>query len=118
MLLGCFVAIAFGYAMTLVLIRFVSLNLFLIRKNTQNVFHLLTLDNYLVIDYKKWKKGNFSQMNIIYKLSHTMLVEIYAAVVFCLAVIDTSGKFFAYILYCTLFIAVSESLKSVRILTS
>ena len=92
LLLGSFVALCVGYGMILVLIRFVCTNLFLIKKNTDNsAFHLVTKDKYLVIDYKKWKKGEYSSMNIFYKLSHVMLVEIYAAVVFCLVVIDTNS---------------------------
>lgn len=118
LLLGCFVAVSLGYASALLLLRFVCTNLFIIRRDLNKKFHLLTLDKYLVIDYKKWKKGKFSTMNIIYKFSHTMLVEIYAAVVFCLSMIDTNNQFFIYILYCTLFVAVSESLKSVRLVTS
>lgn len=118
LLLGCFVALSFGYATALLLLRFVCTNLFVIRRDPRSKFHLQTRDKYLVIDYKKWKKGKFSTMNIAYKFSHTMLVEIYAAVVFCLSMLDTNNQFFIYILYCTLCVAVSESLKSVRLVTS
>lgn len=116
-LLGCFVVVSLGYAMALFTLKFVYTRLFMIKRKKKNTFHSTTVDGYLIISYKAWKRTNFNFMNIAFKLSHTMIVELYASIIFFMCIfIKDSGIFVTLILYSTFCVALVESAKSIRIM--
>ena len=116
MLLGCFAVISFGYALALWLIKFTFTDLFVVRRNYSDSFHLMTVDKYLVINYKAWKEGLYSSTNILFKVIHTMLVEIYTSSIFLLCIfMSGQNSFVSVVLYTAFCIAFVENLKKFKI---
>lgn len=82
LILGALASAALGYACCLYLLRFIFMDLFVIRRKFNSIFFMTTTDKHLIIDFQKWKKGPYRRMNIINKLYHTSLVEIFASLMF------------------------------------
>lgn len=117
MALGSFVSYSFGYAAALGLTRFVFMDMFVIRQHFARIFYLNTADNYLVIDYEKWKKGPYAIIHLFHKLSHTSIVEIFATSMFLVSILMNSGGIFRNLITFLVFILASgESIKLIKVI--
>lgn len=93
-----------------------SLNsLLCIKIDPTSNFHVTTMDNYLVIDYKQWKKGTLSSMNFIFKYGHSMILEIFALGTFVMSFMISGQTYFTTpVVVMTFLLVISDRVKALR----
>lgn len=106
-----------GFATMLLWIHYTCLKLLVVENKIGKTFHLTTADDYLVIDYKKWKKGAMNSMNFIFKMAHTLILEIFSLVTFVICYFIDGHTYFKSPIIVTVFLLIiSEGVQSLKML--
>ena len=113
-LLGAFPSMALSYIMMFTLTRYIFIDLFIIKRRYKSVFFMTTTENYLVIDYQKWKKGAYSSMNFLYKFVHTSILEVFASCMFTLSLYMEKGPFKSFIVILIFCLAAGETFRFMK----
>ena len=106
-----------GYATMFYWINYTCFKLLTLETKIGNTFHISTMDKYLVIDYKRWKKGPLNIMNFIFKMVHTIILEIFSLSVFMVSFFIEGHTYFKTPIIITIFLLViSEGVQSLKLL--
>ena len=106
-----------GFATMLLWIHYTCLKLLVVENKIGKTFHLTTADNYLVIDYKRWKKGAMNSMNFIFKMAHTLILEIFSLATFVICFLIDGHTYFKSPVIITVFmLIISEGVQSLKML--
>jgi len=106
-----------GFATMLIWIHYTCLKLLVIENKIGKTFHLTTADNFLVIDYKRWKKGAMNSMNFIFKMAHTLILEIFSLATFVICFFIDGHTYFKSPVILTVFLLIiSEGVHSLKML--
>ena len=105
---------ALSYIMMFTLTRYIFIDLFIIKRKYSSVFFMTTTENFLVIDYQKWKKGPYSWMNFLYKFLHTSILEIFASCMFTLSLYMEKGPFKNFIVILIFCLAAGETFRFMK----
>jgi hypothetical protein len=104
-----------GFITLLFWVHYALNELFVLKKNIKNNFHIITMDKYIVIDYSKWKKGAISAVNFIFKLAHSLILEGYAIGVAIICFFITGHVMFKSPVFLLIFLLIiSENIESLK----
>jgi hypothetical protein len=106
-----------GFAILLYYIYYACNSLLQVEKNVDDPLHFKTLDDYVLIDYKRWKMGTLNKMNFIFKMAHTVLIEIFALITFVTCFFIQGHTYFKTpVLVSVFLLIISEGLQNLKLL--
>jgi hypothetical protein len=104
-----------GFITLLFWVHYALNELFVLKKNMKNNFHIITMDKYIVIDYSKWKKGAISAVNFVFKLAHSLILEGYAIGVAIICFFISGHVMFKSPVFLLIFLLIiSENIESLK----
>jgi hypothetical protein len=111
-----FAAYCVGFIVLIGWTYYILEKLFVLKKEDQENFHTSTLDGYLVIDYKKWKKTSFGKVNFLIKFIHSRIQEAYAFTIAFVSIQIQGHDWFKFPAIFTVFLLVTS--QNVQVLSN